>query len=88
MDPTEGANGDHPRCPHCGSTDFYIVGTIGFRRTFDSAAGAFGTYDLLHGQESPVRAECAACSRDVTERFARGQSLGIEVSRLELAHTA
>jgi len=86
MDSIEAANAGQLVCPKCGSTSFYVVGTIGFRRPFDSASGAFGTYDLLHGEETPLRAECAVCFSDVTTLFARDPAT--KIAPLELAHTA
>lgn len=59
-----------PECPRCGSSVFYIEGTVAYRRPYDAASNSFGTYGLKPSQHDASSGRCAECGRDVTELLA------------------
>ena len=61
----------YPRCPECGSSDFYVGGFIGYREPYNAKTGEYGRTELYWDEDFPTQAECTVCKRDVTQLFAK-----------------
>ena len=62
---------EYPRCPDCGSTDFYVDGFLGYKQPYSSKIGEYGRTELYWDEDFPTKAECTVCKRDVTQLFAK-----------------